>query len=402
MKILMITSVYKDYSLGKRDTSTNIVNSFVTEWVKQGHEVIVIHNSHCYPRIIYYIPKKIRELLASKMGFSIDDYDVINNKVYNDNGARIYRIKIKKFIPHHTPSKRAINVQIRRIINILQNENFSPDVITGHWASPQMEIISNLKKRYNCRTAVVLHGTTYIDTKNFATKEYLKGIDNLGTRSRTQSVMVKDILDLDYNPFVCYSGVPDLYIKSNKLNLSKFQNITTWQFIYVGRLVAYKNIDATIKALSRLPEKVEWEFTIVGEGGERAKLEKLCKDCKCESKVHFLGKVSRDMVMDLLKKAHIFVMISTNEIFGLSYLEAMAASCITIGSINGGIDGVINNKINGLLCNEGDVDNLYKLIKLILTMKEPELMKIVDNAYSTANKYSDSAVAKEYLSYITM
>ena len=50
MRILMLTSVYKDESLGNKDTSTNIVNSFVKEWKKQGHEVLVIHNSHCYPR----------------------------------------------------------------------------------------------------------------------------------------------------------------------------------------------------------------------------------------------------------------------------------------------------------------------------------------------------------------
>ena len=36
MRILMLTSVYKDEFLGNKDTSTNIVNSFVKEWKKQG------------------------------------------------------------------------------------------------------------------------------------------------------------------------------------------------------------------------------------------------------------------------------------------------------------------------------------------------------------------------------
>jgi len=34
-------------------------------------------------------------------------------------------------------------------------------------------------------------------------------------------------------------------------------------------------------------------------------------------------------------------MISTDEIFGLAYLEAMAASCITIASKDGGVYGII-------------------------------------------------------------
>ncbi len=401
MKILMMTSVYKDYSLGKRDTSTNIVNSFVADWIKQGHEVIVIHNSHCYPKVIYNIPKRIRALLASKMGFAIDDYDVIENKEYIDNGAKVYRIKINKYIPHRTPNKKAIDTQVKKIVRILKQENFYPDVITGHWASPQMEIISMLKSVYKCKTAVVLHGTGYINTKTFMAKEYLDGIDSLGTRSEAQSNTVKEILGLDYKPFVCYSGVPDLYLEENRLNIDKFKNITTWKFIYVGRLVAYKNIDATIKALAKLPIEIEWEFTIVGEGAEQSKLEKICRDCGCATRVHFYGKVSRDEVMKLLQNAHVFIMISTNEIFGLSYLEAMAASCISIGSKNGGIDGVIKSGKNGLLCKEGDEDNLCELILSITRMKDMELIDMVNNAYYTANDYADSVVAKKYLENIT-
>ena len=78
MRILMLTSVYKDQSLGDKDTSTNIVNSFVKEWKKQGHEVIVIHNSHCYPRLIHKIPANLKKSLAAKMGFSISISFMIN------------------------------------------------------------------------------------------------------------------------------------------------------------------------------------------------------------------------------------------------------------------------------------------------------------------------------------
>ena len=89
MRILMLTSVYKDESLGNKDTSTNIVNSFVKEWKKQGHEVLVIHNSHCYPRVIHEIPEKLKKSLAARMGFSISDYDAVKEKEYQDNGRSI-------------------------------------------------------------------------------------------------------------------------------------------------------------------------------------------------------------------------------------------------------------------------------------------------------------------------
>ena len=83
MRILMLTSVYKDESLGNKDTSTNIVNSFVKEWKKQGHEVLVIHNSHCYPRVIHEIPEKIKKSLAARMGFAISDFNAVKEKEYH-------------------------------------------------------------------------------------------------------------------------------------------------------------------------------------------------------------------------------------------------------------------------------------------------------------------------------
>lgn len=399
MKILMLTSVYKDQSLGNKDTSTHIVNSFVKEWIKQGHEVIVIHNSHCYPRLIHEIPTDLKKSLAAKMGFSISDYTAVKAKKYLDNGVKIFRLPIKKYIPHSQPTKKVITKQVSKIISILRKENFKPDVITGHWASPQMEIISVLKKVYNCKTAVVLHGTGYINSKKFNATEYLKNIDSLGARSLSQAKQIKEILKLEKLPFVCNSGVPDEYLKEYKLNIDKYKNIKTWNITYVGRLVSYKNIDATIYALSKIKD-VNWRFNIVGDGASRAELEELVRKLNLTEKVHFLGPVPREQVMKILKGTHIFVMISTNEIFGLVYLEAMAASCLTIASKDGGVDGIIVNDDNGFLCHEADDKELKKILENIMESDYESLIQIVNRGYKTVQNYSDYKVAEKYLNDI--
>ena len=82
MNILVLTSVYKDLSIGARDTSTNIVNSFVSDWIKQGHNVVVIHNSHCYPRLVHSIPASLKKKIATRISFSIADYDAVKEKKY--------------------------------------------------------------------------------------------------------------------------------------------------------------------------------------------------------------------------------------------------------------------------------------------------------------------------------
>ena len=400
MRILMLTSVYKDEFLGNKDTSTNIVNSFVKEWKKQGHEVLVIHNSHCYPRVIHEIPEKLKNSLAARMGFAISDYDAVKEKEYQDNGVKVFRLPIKKFIPHSQPSDNVIKRQVNKIVATLKKEKFEPDVITGHWASPQMEIISELKTIYHCKTAVVLHGTGYIESPKFNAEEYLKNIDSLGARSLSQAKQIKEILKLDKLPFVCNSGVPDEYLKNYRLNTEKYRNIKTWKITYVGRLVSYKNIDSTIKALSEIKD-VKWEFNIVGDGASRTELEELAQNLNCADKVHFWGRVSRDKVMQILEDTHIFVMISTNEIFGLVYLEAMAASCLTIASKNGGVDGIIKCEKNGFLCEEGNDKELHSILNRITKKEIDEISNIVEMGYKTAREYSDSEVARVYIKNIT-
>ena len=400
MRILMLTSVYKDESLGNKDTSTNIVNSFVKEWRKQGHEVLVIHNSHCYPRVIHEIPEKLKKSLAARMGFAISDYDAVKEKEYEDNGVKVFRFPIKKFIPHSQPSDSAIKRQVNKIVAILKKEKFEPNVITGHWASPQMEIISELKTIYHCKTSVVLHGTGYIESPKFNAEEYLKNIDSLGARSLSQAKQIKEILKLDKLPFVCNSGVPDSYLTQYGINKDKFSEIESWNITYVGRLVSYKRVDAIIKALSKLNNK-NWQFNIIGEGAAKNELETLSKQLRCEENINFCGRIPRDEVMKMLEDTHIFVMISENEIFGLVYLEAMAASCITIASKRGGVDGIIIDNQNGYLCNEGDENDLLDKLHTIFTEKDSKLKQLITLGYETAKSYSDSKVAEDYLKIIS-
>lgn len=396
MKILVLSSVYRDDSLGKTDTSTNVVNLFVKEWVKQGHEVLVIHNSHCYPMIIHKIPEKFKKILASKMGFEISDYEAVKEKIFIDNGVKVFRLPIKKFIPHCKPSDNIIDRQINKIADILKKENFKPDVITGHWASPQMEIISKLKLKYHCKTAVVLHGLGYMESSGYMVKEYLKNIDLLGTRSLFQSNCLKKMLKLEQLPFVCYSGIPDEYIENYKLNTEKYNNIKTWKIAYVGRLVSYKNIDATIRALSEIKD-INWEFNIVGEGAQYSDLGKLARSLNCIDRIHFYGHVSRNEVMQILKDTHVFIMISTGEIFGLVYLEAMAASCLAVASRDGGVDGIIVDNQNGFLCTEGDAGELKSILKSVMDRDEESLKLIATKGYETVKEYSDYKVAERYL-----
>ena len=83
--------------------------------------------------------------------------------------------------------------------------------------------------------------------------------------------------------------------------------------------------------------------------------------------------------------------------FGLVYLEAMARGCITVASKNEGMEGIIQDGVNGFLCKAGDVNELVSVIQRINVLPAAEKQRISDKARYTAEELSDYNVAKHYI-----
>lgn len=94
---------------------------------------------------------------------------------------------------------------------------------------------------------------------------YLKDIDVLGCRSKTEAISVKNGLKLNTMSFVCCSGIPDAFVKDSTFQAKKFNDTSILRMCFVGRLVKYKNVDLLIKAISQCNE-IPCHLDVVGEG----------------------------------------------------------------------------------------------------------------------------------------
>ena len=93
-------------------------------------------------------------------------------------------------------------------------------------------------------------------------------------------------------------------------------------------------------------------------------------------------------------------MISKKETFGLVYLEAMARGCIVVASKNEGMDGIVENGVNGFLCEAGNEKELEQIVRQIKGMTVEHLSKMSEESIKTARKFTDFNVAKEYIESI--
>jgi glycosyltransferase involved in cell wall biosynthesis len=92
---------------------------------------------------------------------------------------------------------------------------------------------------------------------------------------------------------------------------------------------------------------------MAGDGPERGPAERLARELGVERYVEFLGK--QDHVERLIPKAHVLLLPSEMEAFGLAALEAMACGVPPIATRVGGVSELVTHGVDGFLEPVGDI-----------------------------------------------
>ncbi len=140
------------------------------------------------------------------------------------------------------------------------------------------------------------------------------------------------------------------------------------QFVYVGRLVFYKNLEVVIKAIGILKKTYQnIKMVIAGDGPHRKSLEELVDKLGLESNIEFLGYVSHDEKMRLISNSSAFVFPSLCEGFGIVILEAFSQKRPVLVSNIKPMSDIVNNEKNGFVLDPHDetvwAECILKLIK---------------------------------------
>jgi len=160
--------------------------------------------------------------------------------------------------------------------------------------------------------------------------------------------------------YVIHNSIDETQIVSDAVN--------PLQFVYVGRLVFYKNLEVVIKAIGILKKIYQnIKLVIAGDGPHRKPLEELVDELGLESNIEFLGYVSHDEKMRLISNSSAFVFPSLCEGFGIVILEAFSQKRPVLVSNIKPMSDIVNNKKNGFVLDPHDetvwAECILKLIK---------------------------------------
>lgn len=167
-------------------------------------------------------------------------------------------------------------------------------------------------------------------------------------------------------------------------------------FIFSGRLELIKNIDRIVTIYSKLPEKIreDNDLFIAGEGSQLENLKLLVSKLKLTEKVHFLGNLPNEQLIEIDSKSRILLMASEHEGLPMAILEALSVGVPVVSTNPGDISRVLKNDYNGFILplnfeNDEYINSIVKILR--------DYEKFSHNAYESYLPYRAEIVTKNII-----
>lgn len=162
--------------------------------------------------------------------------------------------------------------------------------------------------------------------------------------------------------------------------------------VHTSNFRKVKRVEDVIRVFFEVRKVLPAKLLLVGDGPERDKMERLCRELGTCDDIRFLGKL--EAVEEVLSVADLFLMPSEKESFGLAALEAMACEVPVLSSNAGGIPELNIDGVTGYACEVGNIEEMTKRAMEILDDKN--LPRFKANALARAKELDVSNILPLY------
>ena len=213
-------------------------------------------------------------------------------------------------------------------------------------------------------------------------------VKHFANQGRTDAIMIPNGVETDIFK-------PIIWQEKNKIR-NEIGIREKFVISCVSRLQEKNGTHDLISAIALLKkEGIAVECWIIGDGQERARLEKLVGELNIKDNIKFLGQILHEDAGKLVAATDLFVRPSLAEGFGIVYLEAFACGVPAIGTPVGGIPDFIVEGETGLICQVANPKDLAEKIKLLISNEELR-NKIIANSFKLIKeKYSWDKIAQK-------
>src|SRR5215813_2428924 len=195
-------------------------------------------------------------------------------------------------------------------------ESSGVDHVHVHFANRAAHTALFLKEISGIPFSVTAHGQDFM--KDLGSDDLLREICTAAEFVAAETDYSRDLLRQR-----CVSSAAKIHRVYNGIDLKRFptprsaNGNRTPRIVSVGRLVAFKGLEDLIDACAELARRrVDFACEIIGDGPLRETLQAKIERLDLSSRVHLLGSLSQNAVLENLQAADLFALASTTDAHG--------------------------------------------------------------------------------------
>lgn len=283
-------------------------------------------------------------------------------------------------------------VRLQRFDVLIQDELNHPSLIGANRRKHPYPIIS-LVHHLRCSE---LRPKWQNDFYKIIEKKYLQSVDGFIFNSQTTKGVVNSLIGNSKLDVVAYPPTDRFgdAISEDTIKIRASQN--PLRILFLGNVMERKGLHTLLKALFSLHNS-SFILDIVGslnvEPNYAKQMQEFVMVNGLSSMVNFHGSLDNEPLKQKLKQAHILIVPSSYEGFGIVYLEGMCFGLPAIGTTAGAAGEVIEHEKTGYLIEPNDSEKLAKIISTVTTDREllTKLSLNARNRYLSQPKWEETA-----------
>jgi glycosyltransferase involved in cell wall biosynthesis len=327
-----------------------------------------------------------------KVGF------IIYGSIHNLSGGYLYDRSLVKYLSERGDKVDVISIPFRNYFyHLLDNFNYrlplNYDILIQDELNHPSLITANLRNRLHPVVSLVHHLRSSEKWPvwqdwfyRFIEKIYLRSVDGYIFNSETTANSVNELIPRNKPTIIAYPPTDRFGNSISQEEIKARASRSPFRLLFLGNLIPRKGLHVILDALAAAlrhgqnsgreihhppsdQEIPEIYLDIVGsievEPVYTRKIQKKVIDLGLDDRIHFHGSLDTELLRELLTNAHLLVVPSSYEGYGIAYLEGMCFGLPAIGSTQGAAREIITDGINGYLIEPEDSRALLeKILKL--------------------------------------
>jgi N-acetyl-alpha-D-glucosaminyl L-malate synthase BshA len=287
-------------------------------------------------------------------------------------------------------------------------ESYQLDLLHVHYAIPH-SIAAMLAQQMLApkrRTPIVttLHGTDItlvgVDPSYFLITKFgiekSDGVTSISDHLRAETLRVFGVendIRVIKNFVNCEIYKPDNEKKGAAAYAQKGEKL----LIHLSNFRPVKRVVDCVRILAEVRKHVPVRLLMVGDGPDRGAAEHLARTLGVADDVLFLGK--QNHVERLIPLAHVLLMPSEMESFGLAALEAMACGVVPVATRVGGVPELITHGEDGFLEGVGDIEAQAARVTALLSDDNLQYRMAKAGRWNAGERFCTDHIIPQYERY---